>query len=423
MVNRLESESYERHEVRITEPTREDFVQRFAELVVRVGANVQAGQDVVVLAWDVEQAPLARAVVDCAYRQGARYVSAVYWDAHVKHSRLRHAPAETLGFVPDWWKAITAECVARRSAVIELHVGVPESLEDVPLERAMRDVMPTIPAFWDAVDRGDIAWTVAPGVCPEFARAVLGTPDVERLWKLMADILRLDAVDIHAAWREHMARLRARAAQLQARRFTAVRFRGGGTDLHVGLLAGARWVTCASETRWGQPVVGNLPTEEVFTTPDHRLTKGVVRVTRPIQLARAGRVDGLTLRFEAGRIVGVDAARGADRVRAQLAVDEGADRLGEVALVDGDSPVGRSGMVFGHGLIDENATSHIAWGTAYPETMPGLPEDRAAQIAMGFNRSDVHTDAMIGGPEVDVFGVGEDGGEIPLIVGERWVLA
>jgi aminopeptidase len=350
-------------------------------------------------------------------------VSAAYFDAHVNHSRLRHAPIETLDFVPDWWQAMTTECVARRSVVIELHVSTPDSLQDIPLDRAMRDVMPLPPAFWDAVDRGEIARTVLPGVCPELARAILGTADVDRLWTLLAPILRLDAVDIQTAWREHLARLDARAAQLNEHRFTALRFRGGGTDLHIGVLAGARWVTCAPETRWGQRLVSNLPTEEVFTTPDHRLTEGVVRVTRPIRLARLGRADGLTLRFQAGRIVDAQATRGADRVRAQLAVDDGARRLGEVALVDGDSPVGRSGTVFGHGLIDENATSHIAWGTGYPETMLGLPEDPTEQVAMGFNRSEIHQDVMIGGPDVDIFGVSQDGSEVPVIAGDRWVLA
>jgi aminopeptidase len=399
------------------------LTQRLAEVAVCVGANVQPGQDVVVLAWDVEQAPLVRAVAECAYGHGARFVSALYWDAYVKHSRLRHAPAETLGFVPDWWKAITTECVTRRSAVIHLHTQAqPELFEDIPLERAMRDVMPITPMFWDAVDRGNLAWTVVPGVCPGLAQAIVGTSEVGRLWEVLAPILRLDAPDPQAAWREHIARLRDRAALLQERRFTGLHFRGGGTDLRVGLLAGAQWVTVASETRWGRSFVFNLPTEEVFTTPDFRLTEGVVRVTRPLQLARAGRVEGLTLRFERGRIVGVEAALGAERVRAQLAVDAGAARLGEVALVDGASPVGQSGMVFGHGLIDENATSHIAWGAAYPETMPDLPEGREAQIALGFNRSDIHEDAMIGGPEVDVFGVDQNGVEVPVISADRWVL-
>ena len=401
----------------------EDLMQRMAEVAVCVGANVQAGQDVVVVAWDVEQAPLLRAVAECAYRRGARFVSAVYWDAHVKHSRLRYAPVETLEFVPDWWEAITTECAARRSAVIHLNTPAPpELLEDIAPERAVRDAMPVTPAFWGAVDRGDIPWTVVPGVRAGLARTILGTPEVDRLWELLAPILRLDVPDPQSAWREHLARLRDRAVLLQERNFIALRFCGGGTDLHLALLAGARWVTVASQTRWGQPYVFNLPTEEVFTTPDHRYTEGVVRVTRPLQLARAGRVEGLTLRFERGRIVEVDAARGADRVRAQLTIDEGAARLGEVALVDGASPVGQSGMVFGHGLIDENATSHIAWGTAYPDTMPDLPERREEQIGLGFNRSEIHQDAMIGGPEVEVFGVDRNGTEIPVIVADRWVL-
>ena len=291
------------------------------------------------------------------------------------------------------------------------------------MDRMMRDAMPVTQAFWDAVDRGQIPWTVVPGVCPGLARTILGTPDVERLWELLASILRLDRPDPQSAWRAHLARLRDRASLLQERNFAALRFRGGGTDLNVALLAGARWVTVSSETRWGQPFVFNLPTEEVFTTPDHRYTEGVVRITRPLQLSRVGRVEGLTLRFEQGRIVEVDAARGAERVRAQLTTDEGAARLGEVALVDGASPVGQSGIVFGHGLIDENATSHIAWGTAYPDTMPNLPESREEQIALGFNRSEIHEDAMIGGPEVDVFGVEHDGSEIPVITADRWVLA
>ena len=399
-------------------------MRRLAEVAVCIGANVQAGQDVVVVAWDVEQAPLVRAVADCAYRRGARFVSPVYWDSHVKHSRLRHAPLETLEFVPDWWQAITTECAARGSAMIHLDTpAAPELFEDIAMERMMRDAMPVTQAFWDAVDRGQIPWTVIPGVCPGLARTILGTPDVERLWELLAAILRLDRPDPQSAWRAHLARLRDRASLLQERNFAALRFRGGGTDLHVALLAGARWVTVSSETRWGQPFVFNLPTEEVFTTPDHRYTEGVVRITRPLQLSRVGRVEGLTLRFERGRIVEVDATRGAERVRAQLTIDEGAARLGEVALVDGASPVGQSGMVFGHGLIDENATSHIAWGTAYPDTMPNLPESREEQIALGFNRSDIHEDAMIGGPEVNVFGVDRDGSEIPLITADRWVLA
>jgi aminopeptidase len=400
-----------------------DLTRGLAELAVCIGANVQAGQDVVVVAWDVEQAPLLREVADRAYRRGARFVSAVYWDAHVKRSRLLHAPADTLEFVPDWWNAITTEGVARRAAVIHLHSPArAELLEDIPLERAMRDVMPVTQMFWDAVDRGELVWSVVPGVCHGLAQVMLGTADVDSLWKILAPMLRLDTPDPEAAWREHLARLRDRAALLQQREFAALHFRGGGTDLTVGLLAGARWVTVASETNWGQPYVFNLPSEEVFTTPDCRRTEGVVRATRPLQLGRSGGVEGLRMRFEQGRVVDIEATYGADRLRAELAVDRGAARLGEVALVDGSSAVGQSGRVFNYGLIDENATCHIALGNAYPHTMPDLPDDPDAQVALGFNRSACHDDVMIGGPEVEVWGIDKNGDAVPVIVRDRWDL-
>lgn len=278
-----------------------------------------------VLAWDVEEAPLVREVADRTYRCRARFVSAVYWDAQVKRSRLLHAPAETLGFVPDWWTAITTEAVARRSAVIHLHTPArAELLEDIPLERAMRDVMPVTQRFWDAVDRGKLVWSLVPGVWRGMAQAMLGSGDVDALWEMLAPILRLDTPDPEAAWRDQLTRLRGRAALLQQRNFAGLHFRGGGTDLTVGLLAGARWVTVASETKWGQPYVSNLPSEEVFTTPDYRRTEGVVRATRPLQLGRSGGVEGLRMRFEQGRVVAVEATHGADRMRAELAVDPGA---------------------------------------------------------------------------------------------------
>lgn len=401
-----------------------DLTRALAELAVCIGANVQRGQDVVVLASDVEQAPLVREVADRAYRRGARFVSGVYWDAHIKRSRLLHARAETLDFVPDWWNAIISEAVARHSAVIDLHApGRPDLVEDIPLARAIRDVMPIPQTFSDAIDSGELAWTVVPGVCPGLAQTMLGSADVDALWEKLAPMLRLDRPDPEVAWRDHLAGLRDRAALLQQRAFAALRFRGGGTDLTVGLLVGARWVTVASETKRGQPYVFNLPSEEVFTTPDYRRTEGVVCATRPLRLSRSGRVEGLRMRFEQGHVVHVEATHGADRLKAELTVDPGAARLGEVALVDGSSVVGQSGLVFNSGLIDENATCHIALGTAYPDTMPDLPDDPDAQVALGFNRSACHDDVMIGGPEVDVWGIEENGDEVPVIVEDRWILS
>src|ERR1700761_103101 len=155
-----------------------DLTRRLAELAVSVGVSVEAGQDVVVLGWDVEHAPIVRAVAEEAYLRGARYVSALYWDAPVKHARLRHAPAETLGFVPDWWEAITAECIARHSAVIFVHgFAHPQLFDDVAPDRMARDIMPITPGFWQAADRGELAWTVVPGPTPSMAEDMLGDPD------------------------------------------------------------------------------------------------------------------------------------------------------------------------------------------------------------------------------------------------------
>ncbi|HWT22639.1 MAG TPA: aminopeptidase [Solirubrobacteraceae bacterium] len=407
----------------LTRPSTRERIDRLARLAVRVGAGVVPNQDVYVLGWDVEQAPIVRAVAEEAYAAGARFVTAHYWDQHVKRARLLHAPEDSLDFVPAWLEAVTTECVANHGAIIMVWGDPrPDLFDGVDPARVARDHLPQTAAMAAAIEHGDVAWTVVPGPCPGVAQAMLGDPDVDRLWDVMAPLLRLDVPDPEAAWREHTARLNARAALLGERGFEAVRFRGGGTDLSVGLAAGTRWLSAGTTTVWGAPMVVNMPTEEVFTTPDFRRVEGVVRTTRPFHLTNGGRVEGLTLRFEGGRAVAVDATRGADLVRSQMAADHGASRLGEVALVDGDSPVGRSGIVFGDLLFDENATSHIAWGGAYSVTIPGLPDDEDAHEALGVNHSIVHQDAMIGGPEVDVLGVEPGGAEVPIILGDRWVL-
>lgn len=170
-------------------------------------------------------------------------------------------------------------------------------------------------------------------------------------------------------------------------------------------------------------MVVNMPTEEVFTTPDRDRVDGVVLTTRTFQLSGGTNVEGLRVRFEGGRVVEVDAGTGADAVRAVLAKDEGAARLGEVALVDGSSPVGCSGLVFNDTLLDENATCHVAFGNAYPVTVPDLPDDADARTARGFNLSAIHQDVMIGGPAVAVDGIDGAGNVTPIIADDVWVLA
>jgi aminopeptidase len=391
---------------------------------VRVGANVAPGQDVFVLSMGLEHAPLARAVVDEAYAAGARFVSVLYWEPHAKRSRLRRAPRESLAFVPDWWERHVEECVERRGAYIVVWGDPePELLDGLDGERIGADLMPLTPSFWELAGGGEVNWTVVPGPTRAMAERLLGTDDTERLWDVYGPLLRLDAPDPVAAWEEHIARLRARAAALDEREFDALRFEGPGTDLTVGILRGGRWLSGGIRTSWGRETVANMPTEEVFATPDYRRTEGVVRATKPVQLLSGVVVEGLRLRFEAGSAVEIDAERNADALRAQMATDAGAARLGEVALVDGSSPVGQSGLVFGDVLIDENATCHIAWGHAYAFTVPDLAADEEGRDARGFNLSAVHQDAMIGGPEVAVDGIETTGARVPIIRDDAWLLS
>jgi aminopeptidase len=400
-----------------------DYLTRLAEVAVHAGADVQPGQDVFVNVWDPAQADVARAVAEAAYAAGARYVSVVYWDGPVKASRIRHAPEESLGFVPDWFRRNVTEAVERRGAAISIFGDPnPAVFDGLDATRLGRDLMPYIPEIHELIASGEVNWTCVPGPNAGWAQRLFGEPDVDRLWEALVPILRLDAPDPIVAWREHAEMLHGRARQLNERGFESLRFEGPGTDLEVGLVRGHRWLAADFPAKNGARPIVNVPTEEVFTTPDRNRVAGTVTMTKPVLLTGGALVEGLRIRFEGGRAVEVDADANGAAARQQMAFDEGASRLGEVALVDGSSPIGRSGIVFGDLLLDENAASHIAWGRAYDLTVPDLPPGDEERERLGFNLSDVHQDAMIGGPEVDVYGIEPGGARVPVIREDAWVL-
>jgi aminopeptidase len=405
-------------------PGVDDFTRRYAELAVRVGANVQPGQKVFVLGAP-ENAPLVRAVLAAAWEAGAGDVEAIYVDEIELLLRATYADEPVLdgcavSRLLTWNWMLDAE-----AAEIYVYGDVcPELWQSVDGARAARVFRPkaAMPVRQRLINEKRLAWTVVGPPSESWARRVFGTPDVDRLRDAISAAVRLDAPDPVAAWRERLDELGERSALLTERRFDAVRFRGPGTDLTVGLLGGASWVGGAAETRWGQRHCVNLPTEEVFTTPDRRRAEGRVRTTRPVSYGGT-LLDEVELVFEAGRARLVAAASGGDFVAGELAKDANAPYLGEVALVDGDSPVGRSGLLYYHPLYDENVASHIAYGTAYTVPVPGtdgLPDE--ALLERGINVSTVHTDLPIGGSEVEVVGLAPGGTATPIVQGDDWVL-
>jgi len=390
---------------------------RLAELIVGFGANVQPGQ-IVALGTEPGKEELTRAIAEAAYRHGAKFVDVASFDLHVKRARLQHAPDDTLDFVPSWYGERILALGEQRCARIGLSGPVaPGLLDDLDPRRVGRDQLPFVREAGRVVNDRTTNWTISP--CPTAAWAQLVHPDLdgaaalERLWEQVAHVCRLDEPDPVTTWRTRLATLVEAASTLTARRFDALHFEGPGTDLTVGLLPSSAWMAASFSTVDGIEHVPNIPTEETFTTPDPMRVDGVVRATKP--LAMAGTiVRGLEVRFEGGRAVQIDAEAGAETLRTTCARDEGAGRLGEVALVDREGRIGPLDTVFYDTLLDENAASHVAFGNAYGFTV----EDEADRARA--NESAIHIDFMIGSEEVAVHGLTGAGERVPVLVGGRW---
>ena len=391
-------------------------IDALAELIVRFGANVQPGQ-IVSVASEPGKEPLARAIAEAAYARGALFVDLSVFDIHFKRSRVLHASPETLSFVPPWYGERVRELGKRRAAMISLAGPVaPRIMDGVDPALLGMDMLPRVRESIETVNDRTTNWTVAPCPTPGWAELVHPELDppaaLERLWEEIGRVCRLDEQDPVAAWEDRMARLTAVAGKLDELELDALRFEGPGTELSVGMLPSSRWLCARMATVEGIVHAPNLPTEEVFTTPDPERVDGIVAATKPLFVSGA-MISGLKVRFEGGRAVEIAADHGAEALRAVAARDPGASRLGEVALVDRESRIGSLGTVFFDTVLDENAASHIAIGQGL-EFVVGA-EDRAR-----VNRSELHIDFMVGSSDVAVTGVTRDGTEVPLLRGGAW---
>jgi aminopeptidase len=395
------------------------LLERYADLIVSVGANVQEDQVVAIEALP-EARPLVHAIAARAYDKGARYVDVQYFDPEVKRIRGLRAREDSLGWVPPWLgRRLLALGELDAARIVLVPLVPPGSLEGVAPARAGRDRLPTVEETFAVIDDRSVAWTLSPFPTEQWARVVY--PDVdadtalERLWHDVAHVCRLDEPDPARAWQERIEQIWQNARRLDALDLDALHFEGPGTDLTVGLLPSSRFAKegGSSQTRTGVRHVPNIPTEEVYTTPDPERTEGVVSATKPLDVA-GSLVTGLRLRFEGGRVVELDAETNADTLRGRCAADEGAARLGEVALVDRESRIGRLGRTFYSTLLDENAASHLALGDAY-----SAPIADPADIPR-INASAVHIDFMVGSDEVTVTGRTKDGRDVAVLVGGAW---
>jgi aminopeptidase len=396
-------------------------LENYARLAVQVGLNLQPGQTLGINAL-IEHAPLVRAIARQAYEGGARYVDVLYTDQHVRRAHIAQAPDGQLGYSPPWLVSRLRELGEIGGALVAITGNPePELFADLDGERVGNARMREVAEASLKLTDGLCNWTIVAFPNEGWAETVFGEPDVERLWAAVGTAVRLDEPDPVAAWRQHIERLQQRAQTLNERRFDHLRYRGPGTDLSIGLHPDSEWQAALDESR-GIKHVANMPTEEVFTTPDARRVDGTVRSTLPLQI-QGNIIRGLEVRFEGGRVAEIRAESGEDVMRTHAATDDGAARLGEVALVDGHSRVGKTGLVFYDTLFDENASSHIALGASIVQAVPGATDQTAEERhARGVNHSSIHTDFMIGSNELEIDGVTSGGDVVPIMRNGDWLL-
>jgi aminopeptidase len=402
-------------------------LEKYAELAVKVGINVQKGQTLVIMT-SISCADFVRKVALKAFEAGAKDVIVDWDDDEFKAIRLAHAPEESLKEYP-MWKANGFEELAREGAAfLQIYAPNADLLKGIHPERiakANKAAAVARDGFLSYLRNSKVSWLMVSIPTPEWSAKVFPELNEEarvaKLWELIFKLTRVDAEDPIEAWRQHIDLLEKKQDLLNAKRYAKLHFKAPGTDLEVELAQRHLWVSASSHNENGVLYVPNLPTEEVFTMPSRNGVNGTVRSTKPLSY-NGSLIDGFTFTFEQGKIVKATAEKGEEVLQRLLDMDEGAKYLGEVALVPHDSPISNSNLIYYNTLFDENASCHLAIGNAYPFCLEGgttmSKEELAAHSA---NNSLTHVDFMIGSAEMDIDGITVDGNREPLFRQGNWV--
>jgi aminopeptidase len=401
-------------------------LEKLAEVAVKVGLDLQKGQDLVMTA-PLAAMPLVRLITKHAYLAGGGLVTTFYNDEVTTLMRFQHAEDSTFDRAAGWLYKGMAEAYSNGAARLAISGDNPMLLSAQDPEKVARANRAMSTAYKPALEKisnFDINWNIVSYPNPSWARQMFPELDEASAIRKLADAIfaasRVDIADPVSAWRAHNARLREKSAWLNGQNFASLHFKGPGTDLTVGLADGHEWHGGASVAKNGVTCNPNIPTEEVFTTPHARRVEGYASSTKPLS-HQGTLIDNIHVRFEAGRIVEAKASKGEEVLKKVLQTDEGASRLGEVALVPHSSPISASGLLFYNTLFDENAACHIALGQCYSKCFidgANLSQDEIA--AKGGNSSLIHIDWMIGSGGVDVDGIKQDGSRVPVMRKGEW---
>jgi len=406
--------------------THDQLLDAYAKLTVRSGLNIAPGQQLLITA-PVEAVPLVRRITEHAYKAGASLVTTLFNDEQNTLARFQYASDDSFDTASGWLfdgMAAAFKGNAARLAIIGEDPALLAAIDPEKVSRANRARSKAYRPALELISSFAINWNIIAYATPSWAKSAFPQlpPDeaLAKLWSAIFKCTRADLPDPVGAWAAHSKALRERTDFLNARRYSALKYSGPGTDLVIGLVEDHEWKGGASMARNGIICNPNIPSEEVFTMPHRERVDGRVRATKPLSY-QGTFIDGIRVRFEKGRIVEAHAEKGADVFQKMIATDEGAARLGEVALVPHSSPISASGIVFNETLFDENAASHIAVGQAYMDNMKGAaamtPEER---LAKGMNASLIHVDWMIGSGDIDIDGILPNGKPEPLMRKGEW---